>query len=90
MEPHGHRESGRAASEMQVEQDEVGIRVFGCGNGTVGIGGRSHDPVARIVLDQIFERFRQLLVVLDHQDPEHRESPRTHGNSHREKSAENP
>ena len=90
MEPHSDWESGRAASEMQIEQDEVGITLFGCGNGPVGIGGGCDDPIARIVLDEIFERFRQLLVVLDHQDPEHRESPRTHGNSHRQKSAENP
>ena len=68
---------------MQVEQDEVGIALFSCGNGAVGVGGRGDDPVTRIVLDEILERFRQLLVVLDHQDPEHRESPRTHEHSHR-------
>ena len=37
----------------------------------------SDDAVARIVLDQIFERFRKLTIVLDDQDPEHpRASPK--------------
>ena len=44
---------------------------LGCGNGAVRVFGRPDDPIARIVLDQIFERFRKLTIVLDDQDPEH-------------------
>ena len=42
---------------------------------TVGIVGRCHHPVARIVLDQIFERDGQLAVVLDNEDIEHSRPP---------------
>ena len=34
------------------------------------VGGRNH-PVTRVVLDQILQRGRQLLVVFDNQDLEH-------------------
>ena len=66
----------RAVREMEVEQDEVGIMLLGGGDRAVGVVGDRHDPVARIVLDQIFERRRQLRIVFDDQDPEHpRASP---------------
>ena len=56
---------------MQVEQDEVGLMLFGCGNGAIGVLRHRDNAIARIVLDQIFERHRQLAVVLDDEDVEH-------------------
>ena len=49
-----------AVREMEVEQDQIGLVQVDRGNRAVGILGGGHDPIARIVLDQIFERFRQL------------------------------
>jgi hypothetical protein len=70
------RETGRAVGEVQVEEDEVGVVFLGRGDRAFGIvGGRDH-AVARIVLDQIFERRRQLEIVFDHKDSKHpRASP---------------
>jgi hypothetical protein len=81
VQAHRHREAGGAAGEVQVEQDEVRLIFLGCRDRAVGILGHGDDPVARIVLDQIFERDRQLAVVFDDEDIEHsalpaRNSPR--------------
>ena len=65
-----------AVREMEVEQDEVGLMLLGRGDRAVGILGHGHHAIARIVLDQIFERRRQLAIVFDDQDLEHpRASP---------------
>jgi hypothetical protein len=45
--------------------------LFSGGNGALGVLRDGHDAIARIVLDQIFERDRQLAVVLDNEDVEH-------------------
>ena len=87
VEPRGDGEAGRAMGEMQVEQDEIGIMLFGRGDGAVGVlRGRDH-AIARIVLDQIFECRRQLQIVFDDQNPEH---PRALPDTHRKFPPENP
>ena len=58
VEPNRDRKTGCAVREMEIEQDQVGIVLLGRGNGPVGIGSGGHNPVARIVLDQIFDRRR--------------------------------
>ena len=76
VEPHRDRKTGRAVRQMEIEQDEVGVMLLGRGDRAVGIVGDRDHAVARIVLDQIFERCRQLRVVFDDQDPKHpRASP---------------
>ena len=57
--------------QVKVEQDEVGLKLLGRRDRAVGILGHRHDAIARIVLHQIFERHRQLAVVLDNEDIEH-------------------
>ena len=59
----------------QVEQGNVGVVGFGLSDRAVGIVGHSNDPVARVVLNQIFQRRRELRIILDNQDPKHREPP---------------
>jgi hypothetical protein len=54
---------------VKVQQDEIGIMLFGRQDGGVGIVRRSHYPIARIVFDQIFERCRQLAVIFDDKNP---------------------
>ena len=61
----------RPAGEMEVEQHEVGLILLRRGDRAVGILGHRDDAIARIVLDQIFERDCQLAVVLDNEDIEH-------------------
>ena len=62
-----------AAGEVEVEQSDVGVMGFGRRDRAVGVVGDRHDPVARIVLDQIFERRGELRVIFDNQDLKHRE-----------------
>src|SRR5438105_4265477 len=71
IEPHRNRKAGRTMGEMKIEEDEVRVAGFSGGDGTVGIFGHRHDTITRIVLDQIFERYRQLAVIFDDQDFEH-------------------
>ena len=68
--------SGAAVREVKVEQDQVGIMLFGRGDCAIRILGDGHDAIARIVLDQIFQRRRQLRVVFDDENSKHwRASP---------------
>ena len=58
--------------QAQVDQGEIG-QMFRCGGDrAVQIVGGGDDPITRIVLDQIFQRRRQLDVVFDDQDLQHR------------------
>ena len=58
--------------------------LLGGGDRALGIFGDRHDAIARIVLDQIFERHRQLAVIFDDEDIEHpRAFPDRRGNSPR-------
>ena len=56
MQAHRDRKAVCAAGEVKVEQDEVGIMLLGRGDRAFGIVGDRDDAIARIVLDQIFER----------------------------------
>src|SRR5438045_8751864 len=63
---------------MEIEENEVRVAGFSGRDAALGVIGNSHDTVARIVLDEIFERHRQLAIVLDDQYLEHpRASPTT-------------
>ena len=84
VQPHRDREAGRAVGQMEVEQHQVRIVLLGRGDRAFGILGDRDDPVAGIVLDQIFDGFRKLQIILDDQDPEHPPSlPKPRGNSSR-------
>jgi hypothetical protein len=61
---------------MEIEQGEIRLVLLGGGDSAIGIFGHRHHAVARIVLDQIFERDRQLGIVFYDKDSEHpRASP---------------
>ena len=55
VQARGHRKAGRPVREMKVEQDEVGLTIVDRDHGAVGILRHADHPVARIVLDQIFQ-----------------------------------
>ena len=62
--------------EVKVDQRQIGAMRFGRGDRAVEIVGGRDDAIARIVLDQIFQRRRQLAIVFDDQDLEHIAPPR--------------
>jgi hypothetical protein len=51
--------------EVKIEQDKVRIMLLGRCDRAFGIVGSRDHAVARIVLDQIFQRRRQLQIVFD-------------------------
>ena len=67
--------AGRTVGQLEVDQRKIGVVPFG-GLARRRLVLRAGDhAIARIVLDQIFERGRKLGVVLDDQDPEHMAFP---------------
>jgi hypothetical protein len=61
----------------KVDERKVRKMLGRRGNGTVEIVRRGDHAIARVILDQIFERRRELRIVFDYQDLEHRQaSPR--------------
>ena len=75
VHPHRDRKTRRPIGQVKVDQGQLGVMLFGGGDGAVDVvGGRDH-AIARIVLDQIFQRGRQLAIILYNQDLEHRASP---------------
>jgi hypothetical protein len=51
--------------QVKIEKHEVGIVLFCRGDRRIGIVRGRYNAIARIVLDQIFERDRQLGIVFD-------------------------
>ncbi len=70
-EPHRDRETGRTARQLEIDQSEIGVKFLRRRDRAVEIVGPGDHAVARIVLDQIFERRRQLRIVFDNQDLQH-------------------
>ena len=75
VHPHRNRETGCAMREMEVDQGEFGMMRFGGGHRAVEVLGSRDDAIARIVLDEIFQRRRQLAIILNDQDLEIFASP---------------
>ena len=61
--------------KVKVEQDKVGLVLFGRGDRGVGVLGHGHDAITRVVLDEIFEGHRKLTVIFDDEDIEHATPP---------------
>ncbi|GAC1589461.1 MAG: hypothetical protein NVS3B5_22060 [Sphingomicrobium sp.] len=57
--------------EAQVDQGEFGAMLGGGFEGRFKVISDRHDLVTRIILDQIFQCRRELLIILDDQYPEH-------------------
>jgi hypothetical protein len=83
IEPHRDREARRGPGEVEVEEDQVGVMLLRRGDGALGVVGGPDHAIARIVLDEIFERRRKLEIVFDDEDPEHPASLPLSGNSPR-------
>ena len=60
VEPDRDREARGPVGQMKIEEHQIGIVFLRGGDGGFGVVGHRHDAVARIVLDQIFERDCQL------------------------------
>jgi hypothetical protein len=58
--------------KAKIDKGQVGQMFFRGGNGAVQVVGGRYHLVARIILDEIFQRRRQLHIVFDDQDLQHR------------------
>ena len=72
--PDGDGETGRAMRKPQVDQCQIRHMFFRGGDRGLETAAGGHHAIARVVLNQVFQRCRQLRVVFDDQDLQHRQA----------------